>query len=71
MLTTDALASDFQLGGRTGLTAPLVGDMFQTLSPSHIGLRPDYDLATTEFFSESLANRRTNARQVAEVVDGR
>ena len=40
-------------------------------APVTPGLRPGYDLATTEFFSESWANRRTNARLVAEIVDDR
>ena len=73
MLTTDAWASlyvhtafidlccrpgDSHLGGRAGLIAPLVGDMFQTLSPSHTGgttrLRPSYDRILTRFNKNAI-----------------
>ena len=42
-----------------------------TYAPVTPGMRPGYDLAATEFFLESWANRRKSARLVSEVVGDR
>ena len=62
-LVRDSNIFQSQLGSRPGMTGGL--------APFTPGLRPGYDLAANDLFLESLANRRTNTRLVAEVVGDR